>query len=154
MTDIDQTKVFVIVEAPNMRYEIYMLSRMRLQDLVKQHPVVVATVAINGVDENTDKKTLIKKAAEIIAAQIEPSEEDQQRMLEFVKSVEAEMAFEAKMALKYTAVEYVDIPMYPPRHRRRYMNMCRARNHWPRACHYRNRVLNRQMRLLQKKDCR
>ncbi len=154
MTDIDQTKVFAIVEAPNMRYEIYMLSRMRLQDLVKQHPVVVATVAINGVDENTDKETLIKKAAEIIAAQIEPSEEDQQRMLEFVKSVEAEMAFEAKMALKYTAVEYVDIPMYPPRHRRHYMNMCRARNHWPRVCYYKNRILNRQMRLLQKKDCR
>ncbi|MBO7053487.1 MAG: hypothetical protein J6W27_03585 [Alphaproteobacteria bacterium] len=148
MTDFDQTKVFAIVETPNMRYEIYMLSRMRLQDLVKQHPVVVATVAINGVDENTDKETLIKKAAEIIAAQIEPSEEDQQRMLEFVKSVEAEMA------LKYTAVEHVDIPMYPPRYRRRYMNMCRARNRWPRVCLYKNRILNRQMRLLQKKDCR
>lgn len=148
MTDIDQTKVFAVVGTPNMGYEIYMLSRMRLQDLVKQHPVVVATVAINGVDENTDKETLIKKAAEIIAAQIEPSEEDQQRMLEFVKSVEAEMA------LKYTAVEHVDIPMYPPRYRRRYMNMCRARNRWPRVCLYKNRILNRQMRLLQKKDCR
>lgn len=148
MADFDQTKVFAIVETPNMRYEIYMLSRMRLQDLVKQHPVVVATVAINGVDENTDKETLIKKAAEIIAAQIEPSEEDQQRMLEFVKSVEAEMA------LKYTAVEHVDIPMYPPRYRKRYMNMCRARNRWPRVCYYKNRILNRQMRLLQKKDCR
>lgn len=148
MTDIDQTKVFVVVGTPNMGYEIYMLSRMRLQDLVKQHPVVVATVAINGVDENTDKETLIKKAAEIIAAQIEPSEEDQQRMLEFVKSVEAEMA------LKYTAVEHVDIPMYPPRYRRRYMNMCRARNRWPRVCYYKKRILNRQMRLLQKKDCR
>lgn len=148
MTDIDQTKVFAVVGTPNMGYEIYMLSRMRLQDLVKQHPVVVATVAINGVDENTDKETLIKKAAEIIAAQIEPSEEDQQRMLEFVKYVEAEMA------LKYTAVEHVDIPMYPPRYRRRYMNMCRARNHWPRVCYYKKRILNRQMRLLQKKDCR
>ena len=59
MTDIDQTKVFAVVGTPNMGYEIYMLSRMRLQDLVKQHPVVVATVAINGVDENTDKETLI-----------------------------------------------------------------------------------------------
>ncbi|MCQ2571514.1 MAG: hypothetical protein MJ165_00740 [Alphaproteobacteria bacterium] len=69
-------------------------------------------------------------------------------MLEFVKYMEAEIS------LRYEAVEHIDIPMYPPRHRRRYMNMCRARNHWPRACHYRNRVLNRQMRLLQKKDCR
>lgn len=141
MTDIDQTKVFVIVEAPNMRYEIYMLSRMRLQDLVKQYPVVVV---INGVDENTDRETLLKKAAEVMAAQMVP----QQRMLEFVKCMEAEIS------LRYEAVEHIDIPMYPPRHRRHYMNMCRARNHWPRACHYRNRVLNRQMRLLQKKDCR
>lgn len=145
MTDIDQTKVFVVVGTPNMKYEIYMLSRMRLQDLVKQHPVVVV---INGVDENTDRETLLKKAAEVMAAQMVPSEEDQQRMLEFVKYMEAEMA------LKYTAVEHIDIPMYPPRHRRRYMNMCRDRNHWPRVCYYKNRILNRQMRLLQKKDCR
>lgn len=145
MTDIDQTKVFAVVGTPNMGYEIYMLSRMHLQDLVKQHPVVVA---INGVDENTDRETLLKKAAEVLAAQMVPSEEDQQRMLEFVKYMEA------KMALKYTAVEHVDIPMYPPRYRRRYMNMCRARNRWPRVCLYKNRILNRQMRLLQKKDCR
>lgn len=145
MTDIDQTKVFAVVGTPNMGYEIYMLSRMRLQDLVKQHPVVVV---INGVDENTDRETLLKKAAEVMAAQMVPSEEDQQRMLEFVKYMEAEMA------LKYTAVEHVDIPMYPPRYRRRYMNMCRARNRWPRVCYYKNRILNRQMRLLQKKDCR
>lgn len=145
MTDIDQTKVFAVVGTPNMGYEIYMLSRMHLQDLVKQHPVVVV---INGVDENTDRETLLKKAAEVLAAQMVPSEEDQQRMLEFVKYMEA------KMALKYTAVEHVDIPMYPPRYRRRYMNMCRARNRWPRVCLYKNRILNRQMRLLQKKDCR
>lgn len=145
MTDIDQTKVFAVVGTPNMGYEIYMLSRMRLQDLVKQHPVVVV---INGVDENTDRETLLKKAAEVLAAQMVPSEEDQQRMLEFVKYMEA------KMALKYTAVEHVDIPMYPPRYRRRYMNMCRARNRWPRVCLYKKRILNRQMRLLQKKDCR
>lgn len=148
MTDIDQTKVFVVVGTPIKGYEIHMLSRMRLQDLVKQHPVVVAAVAINGVDENTDRETLLKKAAEVMAAQMVPSEEDQQRMLEFVRYMEA------KISLRYTAVEHIDIPMYPPRHRRRYMNMCRARNHWPRACHYRNIVLNRQMRLLQKKDCR
>lgn len=145
MTDIDQTKVFAVVGTPNMGYEIYMLSRMHLQDLVKQHPVVVV---INGVDENTDRETLLKKAAEVLAAQMVPSEEDQQRMLEFVKYMEA------KMALKYTAVEHVDIPMYPPRYRRRYMNICRARNRWPRVCLYKNRILNRQMRLLQKKDCR
>ena len=145
MADLEKTKIFAIVGTPNSGYEIFMLLRVQLQEIAKQHPVVAV---INGVDENTDRETLIKKAAEIIAAQGAPSDEEQKRMLEYMKSVEAEMA------LKYTAVEHVDIPMYPPRYRRRYINMCRARNRWPRMVYYKNRILNRQMRLLQKKDCR
>jgi len=144
---IDSKRVFAIVVKPGdcgeINYELIMMKCMMQSVGHTEHPVVVI---VNTDQEKIKDADVLAKIGQILATPPQVSD----KMLEPFDGDDFGQGL-----LKSVHIEIIEYTQhFLPRRVKNYVNVYYCGNHWPRVCQWKHRTINRQMRLLQKKDCR